>query len=159
MKKITVNIKEEKQKSLSWIWGCLIWIGLAFALGYIVYPSLCLSKVTDEFEVINKTSEYTYYKQNNDTIVLKRLSSIPIGETEKLEIKIKDHPKYRNDNNATAEKYIFGSYIITVFLGIVSCLYTYLTTKPKISLSERKYIIFMGLSAILSIIMFILWEI
>lgn len=156
----SMNIKRWIVKSLKHIGLFIVGVSLALFIGWLVYPEFCLTKVDTEVTIVDKVGKYTYYELTKDrykTFHKKEDNPHNIGENIILQIKTKDHPKYKYGGNVCGEKIIFVLYSIFTIILFIVYIFNMIINYLDYRFIHTFFSGFMIISIIISIVMLIQW--
>lgn len=101
---LKIDWKEKLEK-----WSVVL---IAVILGYITYPRFSTTRIDTEAVIVDKVAGYTYYKIGNEIIDLKINDHHAVGEKTIINIKVKDHPKYKDDGNVKRDKWFIVGFLV-----------------------------------------------
>lgn len=88
---------------------------------WLVYPDFSLTNTEINVKVERKIGGYTYYRYGEYDVISKKgiREEEKIGENVKINVKLKNNPEFKHDNNVQSEVIIFVCYLFgIIFLGI-----------------------------------------
>lgn len=126
---LDVNMKKKQFLKIDWKDKLKEWsvVLVAIILGYIAYPRFSTTRIEAEAVIVDKVAGYTYYKIGDKITDLKIDDHHAVGEKTTISIKVKDHPKYKDDGNVKRDKWFIVGFLVLsiIVLPIIRSLSEY----------------------------------